>query len=565
MPWTTDDVKRHKKNLSEKQEKIWVKVANSALKKCQAEGEPDCEASAIRQANAAVDKIGAQGHIPVSVARYQDFDDLQFGIFNEEKGIYALKSDDMVVEYYFDMGEPFNWTEEDVKKSRVVIAAKGGFINEAPIASVIKYLPDEELPDEVLKARDRFKSPNGGDVFIRRVALQRGRFEIGNGKKVYFSQEFYDKMGPDFRWAPIYKGHYGIGGSDYRDKIGVIICYQNVGGNPYFWIHLYDDQVITNILKDEEIGAMRELEGLNPDEETYGQFSIEAYATEEKEHEGGYKEPIRLFKKYKGMALVKEAGARGTRVEPIAAEMQAMEEIATSEIRSETMSEEIKKLQDASAEDLRGHEKFREAVLAETKELAAKEFDGENVLTEIVLLAADNTEAFNELATKRNEKIVAYYTPADVKGKLFESEIAAEELPWIKTYEEHLQALSADKIAGLPNFMEAVSSLGVDALKDVPAVKELTAQKGVTVDEVDKMITASIGRTVQEKGFGKGDDLIYGTPEGTTEEERKKRAERERFDAIAAKSKTEGPASLGVEEYRVIRDKAREELLELTK
>jgi len=53
MPWTTKDVDRHKKGLSDKQKETWVKVANSALKRCLGEGrsQGDCEGSAIRQAN----------------------------------------------------------------------------------------------------------------------------------------------------------------------------------------------------------------------------------------------------------------------------------------------------------------------------------------------------------------------------------------------------------------------------------------------------------------------------------------------------------------------------------
>jgi hypothetical protein len=54
MPWTVKDVDRHKKGLTDKQKETWVKVANSALKRCQDKGGDDCEASAIRQANSVV-------------------------------------------------------------------------------------------------------------------------------------------------------------------------------------------------------------------------------------------------------------------------------------------------------------------------------------------------------------------------------------------------------------------------------------------------------------------------------------------------------------------------------
>lgn len=54
MPWTVGDVERHKKGLSDAQKRRWVRVANDALRRCQARGGSNCDASAIRQANAVV-------------------------------------------------------------------------------------------------------------------------------------------------------------------------------------------------------------------------------------------------------------------------------------------------------------------------------------------------------------------------------------------------------------------------------------------------------------------------------------------------------------------------------
>jgi hypothetical protein len=55
MPWTKDDVEKHKKGLTDKQKETWVKVANSARNRCIEAGgsEKECDASAIRQANKA--------------------------------------------------------------------------------------------------------------------------------------------------------------------------------------------------------------------------------------------------------------------------------------------------------------------------------------------------------------------------------------------------------------------------------------------------------------------------------------------------------------------------------
>lgn len=56
MPWTLDDVEKHTKGLTDKQKRVWVRVANDALSRCIEAGGTDetCAPRAIRQANAAV-------------------------------------------------------------------------------------------------------------------------------------------------------------------------------------------------------------------------------------------------------------------------------------------------------------------------------------------------------------------------------------------------------------------------------------------------------------------------------------------------------------------------------
>ena len=54
MPWTIGDVNRHKQGLTDTQKRQWVRIANNALRKCQANSGNNCDASAIRQANGAV-------------------------------------------------------------------------------------------------------------------------------------------------------------------------------------------------------------------------------------------------------------------------------------------------------------------------------------------------------------------------------------------------------------------------------------------------------------------------------------------------------------------------------
>lgn len=56
MPWTTADVDKHKKGLSDKGKKQWCRIANSVLAKCMKDGgsEESCAVSAIKQANGVV-------------------------------------------------------------------------------------------------------------------------------------------------------------------------------------------------------------------------------------------------------------------------------------------------------------------------------------------------------------------------------------------------------------------------------------------------------------------------------------------------------------------------------
>lgn len=54
MPWKLADVDKHKKGLTDKLKELWVQVANDALKRCEEKGQGDCDARAIKQANAVV-------------------------------------------------------------------------------------------------------------------------------------------------------------------------------------------------------------------------------------------------------------------------------------------------------------------------------------------------------------------------------------------------------------------------------------------------------------------------------------------------------------------------------
>jgi len=59
MPWTVKDVDKHIKSLTDKQKKVWVRVANDALARCIEAGGTDetCAPKAIRQANTVAQKV----------------------------------------------------------------------------------------------------------------------------------------------------------------------------------------------------------------------------------------------------------------------------------------------------------------------------------------------------------------------------------------------------------------------------------------------------------------------------------------------------------------------------
>jgi hypothetical protein len=58
MPWKTADVEAHIKGLSDKQKTVWVKVANASLSRCEGNGGTNCDATAIKQANAIAQNVG---------------------------------------------------------------------------------------------------------------------------------------------------------------------------------------------------------------------------------------------------------------------------------------------------------------------------------------------------------------------------------------------------------------------------------------------------------------------------------------------------------------------------
>jgi hypothetical protein len=63
MPWTPGEATKHtEKATTPKLQEMWARIANNALRNCLAKDKPrdECEASAIRVANDAVNKATAK-------------------------------------------------------------------------------------------------------------------------------------------------------------------------------------------------------------------------------------------------------------------------------------------------------------------------------------------------------------------------------------------------------------------------------------------------------------------------------------------------------------------------
>lgn len=92
MPFTIDDVEKHNKGLGQKEKERWVKVANSVLSKCEGD---DCEASAIKQANAVVKQMSESAEI-------KGVEIFATGVWHGDK--YTEKDLDALVESFTEKG-----------------------------------------------------------------------------------------------------------------------------------------------------------------------------------------------------------------------------------------------------------------------------------------------------------------------------------------------------------------------------------------------------------------------------------------------------------------------------
>jgi hypothetical protein len=506
--------------LSDKERDVWTSVVDRV------KGEGADEHAAVIQANSAVREMRGQHY--VSHPTHQgDVTITRFVVIDEEKGILAAMNGNTEVEYFFDRRSPHDWDEQN---ARDWYGKKYGGIT--CMADVAVRVDDAQLPEKVKSTRENLLAAGKQDPFIRRISLKTGNFTVGGSiKKVKMTQAFYDRFGPEYENKPIYKGHQGFGDTDHRPVIGRILAYQNIGNNPHFWIYLYDEETITAIRENEALGIE------DDDDTPFGQFSIEAIVTKAVKHEDGYSEPMELYRKFKGMALVNRAGATGTRVEKIAAKE---EEHAMSGNDTKTISE-------ATLDELMAHEKFGEAFAAYAEKMAGEDFkEGNPVVNILVHLAKNHREKTNELIAKLDEAVVGYLSQDDIRKGILAS-ATAEEIGTLAGFSEAIKALTADQVKEIPGFAEAVKAMGQEEWEKVPAFKEaLAAKEG---DFSPSRQAVEIAGGIIKNFLGSDGKLTLGASDGLTEEEKEKKAREDRLAMIDENSKTvEGIAAMKEED-----------------
>jgi hypothetical protein len=532
MPWTKADVESHNKGLSDHEQATWVEVANKALATCQADGGDDCDAHAIRQANAAVRNVKAEANIVLSVRSIPDGAVLETVIIDEAKGVSALMAGKTMIEYYFPTGGPNRWTEQH---ARAWMSHR--FINAAAVGGILK-LPDEQLPAEVIEARNKLKEIDGSEPFIRRLALKAGRFVIGQNKPIHFTQRFYNTFVPMYANKPVYRGHDGS--SDDRERIGVILAYQNVGGDPYFWLYINNREVIRNILETEALGITAE------EDVPYGQFSIEAEMIRGQKDAEGYQEPMELSPNNLAIALVNRAGATG-RIERIAAN--------TPNLEDSTMEDKEKKEVVAALgmDEIRGHAKFEEAFAARLAEYVWLPLDEKNPLTAMLpAFIEGRTPEVTAIADKINAGAIKLLSGSDMRYKIMGG-ATKDEMPWLPAHNETVAALSADQVKAIPAFSDAVNAMKAEELAKLPSVAEVLAAKDREFTSGSRLLSKLVGEGVIAAGaVGSPAGTIFGAaPAGADPATAEK-------TAILAKAKENGFKSLSDEEIK----KGGDELIE---
>jgi hypothetical protein len=76
MPWTTEDVEKHKAGLTNKQKKQWVRIANAVRTRLLAKGkkEKEADAEAIKQANGVVNANASTGTYTLCTHKQSDYE-----------------------------------------------------------------------------------------------------------------------------------------------------------------------------------------------------------------------------------------------------------------------------------------------------------------------------------------------------------------------------------------------------------------------------------------------------------------------------------------------------------
>lgn len=540
MPWTTDeDVDRHFKGLTPAQKKRWREVANDALARCQEKGGAQCDASAIRQANAVVGRMAANGFIIYPVGEANGFLEGNVVPIEARKGIGAVMGDGEIMAFIFDERDPHNWTRENIS---TWLDKKIGSIRFTCSAPSELSLPTDEvdIPEAVKVAKQKLIASGADpDPMIVRIHQTTGRFGTGFGGKFNLSDRFMRAFGPGYSDKPAYEGHKGFMDTDARSRIGKILAFEEQAGKFYFWLHVSAGRPDIKARIREELALKKD-----NDEASGVQFSLEGRPTKVETDADGYNEPVEMDRQGKALALVEVAGATGTMIDRIAAKL-AVQHITEED---QTMRED--KNTPLGVEDITKEEMFGEAFTASLTAYAEAPLDEKNPLTPVInkMLTARAAD-LKKAAEGINAEALAALSPAEIRLQVVGS-ATKEEIPTLAAFADAIKDLPAATIKTLPAFTEALNAMKADEIKDVPAVVEALAAKGA-------VMTEGLATAMQVLKMSGGIQGMIGNPiiGNQTEEQGNVSDAENRFMGIVAKAKRDGYGKLPPEEFKLIEPK----------
>jgi HK97 family phage major capsid protein/HK97 family phage prohead protease len=169
MPWSIEDVEKHKKGLTDDEKAQWVAVANSVLKKCMDDGgtEESCAISAIKQANGVTEDA-----MPMPELETRNFEEIRTLNKRTVEGyaiVFNSESRDLggfkeiilpeAIEGVIEQSDVLALVNHDINKGVLARSTNGrGSLKLIPDKKGVKYsleAPKTALGDEVIEGINR--------------------------------------------------------------------------------------------------------------------------------------------------------------------------------------------------------------------------------------------------------------------------------------------------------------------------------------------------------------------------------------------------------------------------